>query len=231
VPPWGTALLLLSWAAVFMTFAIRREFGDVSAYVAWGASIVGSGAFDTAWRLLAATFIHDGAAHVFFNATSMLIFGPAVERVFARSGFWVVYALGGAAGSLGSLAWRAHRHPGGLSLSVGASGAIFALGGALLVSAVRLRRRLAPGRARALGAALAFLLVQGLVSGLTRHGTDNAGHAAGFLGGAALGALLPLSSRLGGPPSGIMMRALGALAALALAAALALGVRGGMAYG
>jgi membrane associated rhomboid family serine protease len=230
VPPWGTALLLLAWAAVFTTFAARHEFGLTGAYLAWGANTSGANAFETAWRMLAAKFLHDGAAHVFFNATSMLIFGPAVERVFTRWGFWIVFAFGGAASSFGSLAWRAYRYGSAPGISVGASGAIFALGGALLVSAVRLRHRLAPGRARALGAALAFLLVQALASGFTSLGTDNAGHVSGFAAGAVLGLLLPLSPRLDGPRTGWPVRVLGTLSALALAAALALGVRGGIAY-
>jgi len=55
VPPWGTAVLLLAWAAVFTTFAVRREFGDTGAYLAWGADTSGANAFETAWRMLAAT--------------------------------------------------------------------------------------------------------------------------------------------------------------------------------
>jgi len=231
VPAWGTVVLLLSWAAVFARLAFRREIDDPGAYLAWGANATGRAALDTAWRLLASTFIHAGGAHVFFNATSMLIFGPAVERIFTRWGFWLAYALGGAASSMGSLAWRAFRHGAEPSFSVGASGAIFALAGALLVGAVRLRRRLAPGRARALGAALLYLIVQGLVSGFTRHGTDNLGHATGLAAGAALGSMLPLTPRLGGPPPGVGWRVLGTLMILALALSLALGVRGGLAYG
>ena len=231
IPPWATALLLLAWASVFAALALRREIGDTAALLAWGASATGLAPLDSAWRLLASTFVHAGLAHVFFNATSMLIFGPAVERIFTRWGFCVVYAAGGAGASLASLAWRASRHGAGLSLSVGASGAIFALGGALLVSALRVRHRLAPGRARALGAAMLFLVGQGLVAGLTRNGTDNVAHAAGIATGVVLGALIPLSPRLGGRPPGPVMRALGSLAALALAISLALGLRGGMGPG
>ena len=231
IPPWGTALLLLSWVAVFAAVAVRREIGNAQALFAWGASAPGLDAFDTAWRLLASTFVHAGVAHIFFNATSMLIFGPAVERIFTRWGFWVIYAGGGAAASLASLVWRAGRHDPGLSISVGASGAIFALGGALLVSAYRVRQRLAPGRARALGGALLFLLGQGLAAGLTEHATDNAAHAAGLVAGAVLGAMIPLSPRLGGPASGPVVRVLGTIAALALAVSLALGVRGGLSGG
>jgi len=228
IRPWGTALLLLSWAAVFIAIALRREIGDSQALFAWGASAPGLGVPETAWRLPASTFVHAGVAHLFFNATSMLIFGPAVERILTRWGFWVVYGAGGTLASLGSLAWRAGRHDAGLSISVGASGAIFALGGALLVCAWRLRHRLAPGRARALGAAMLFLTAQGLSAGFTRNATDNAAHAAGIAAGALLGAWVPLSPRLGGPATGPAMRALGTVAVLALAASLALAVRGGL---
>ena len=228
IPPWGTALLLFSWAMVFAGVAFRREIGDPQALFAWGASAPRLDALDTAWRLLASTFVHAGVAHVFFNATSMLIFGPAVERIFTRPGFWTIYAAGGALASLASLLWRAGRHATGLDISVGASGAIFALGGALLVSAWRVRHRLAPGRARALAGALLFLLGQGLAAGFTRNATDNAAHAAGLAAGALLGALIPLSPRLGGPAPGIVMRTFGTVAALALALSLALAVRGGL---
>jgi membrane associated rhomboid family serine protease len=231
VPPWGTALQLLSWAAIFALLAARDEIGDTAAYLLWGANATGLAPLDTAWRLLASTFVHAGVAHVFFNATSMLIFGPAVERIFTRWAFWIVYALGGAAASLGSLLWRTSQHGAGLNLSVGASGAIFALGGALLAGAFRLRHRLAPGRARALGAALLFLLGQGLVSGFTRHGTDNVAHAVGLVTGAVFGAMVPLSARLGGPRPGLLVRALGASCALALALSLALALRGGLGLG
>jgi membrane associated rhomboid family serine protease len=229
IPPWGTGLLLLSWAVVFAAIAFRREIGDAQALFAWGASAPGLAARETAWRLLASTFVHAGMAHAFFNAATMLVLGPAVERIFTRPGFWALYAAGGALASLASLAWRAARHPAGLSISVGASGAIFALGGALLVSAWRLRRRLAPSRARAMGGALLFLVGQGLAAGFTRNATDNAAHAGGVVAGALLGALFPLSPRLGGPATGWPLRALGALAALALALALLLAVRGGLA--
>ena len=230
-PPWGTALHLFAWVSIFALLAARHELGDTTAYLLWGANATGLTPLDTAWRLLASTFVHAGAAHVFFNATSMLIFGPAVERIFTRWAFWIVFALGGTAASLGSLLWRTSQHEAGLNLSVGASGAIFALGGALLAGAFRLRHRLAPGRARALGAALIFLLGQGLVSGFTRLGTDNVAHAVGLVAGAVIGAVVPLSARLGGPRPAPAVHALGALCALALALSLALALRGGLGLG
>ena len=41
VPPWGTTLLVLSWALVFAALAFRREIGDPHALIAWGASATG----------------------------------------------------------------------------------------------------------------------------------------------------------------------------------------------
>ena len=49
IPPWGTALLLFSWAAVFAAVAFRREIGDPQALFAWGASAPRLGALNTAW--------------------------------------------------------------------------------------------------------------------------------------------------------------------------------------
>ena len=231
VTPWGTLLLLLAWGLVFAGLAFQGEIGDTDALFAWGASAPRLAPYETAWRLLASTFLHAGVAHLFFNALSMIIFGPAVERMFTRPGFAVIYAAGGATASLASLAWRGAQHPVGLSISVGASGAIFALGGALLASAWRVRRRLAVGRARAMGAALLFLIGQSFSAGFTRNATDNVAHSAGLVAGALLGALIPLHPRLGGHAPGWLMRALGTTAWLALVISLALGVRGGLVFG
>ena len=228
VRPWGTALLLLSWAAVFLLLAARHGLEDGDTLLAWGANATQRDPLDVPWRLLASTFLHAGPAHVFFNATSMLIFGPAVERVFTRWGFWIVYAFGGAAASLASLLWR-DGHLGSATLSIGASGAIFALGGALLVGAVRLRSRLAVGRARALGAALFYLVATGFAAGFTNNGTDNSAHTAGLLSGALLGGLLGISPRLGGASTGAATRILSMLSVAALVAALVLALAHGLA--
>src|SRR5262249_1843349 len=53
VAPWGTVVLLLSWALVFAALAFRHELGDTDALYAWGASAPGLAPLETAWRLLA----------------------------------------------------------------------------------------------------------------------------------------------------------------------------------
>ena len=230
VQPWGTLLVLFPCAVMFLLLAARHALGGDDSLVTWGASATGRTALDSTWRLLASTFLHAGPGHLFFNATTLIIFGPAVERVFTRSGFWIVYGAGGALASLASLAWRGAHATGG-SYSVGASGAIFALGGALMIGAFRLRQRLAVGRARSLAAAVLYLAGTGFAAGFTRNGTDNIAHAAGLLSGALLGSVLGVSPRLGGRGAGLLTRVLAALAVLALAMSLAWGIREGLAGG
>jgi rhomboid protease GluP len=222
VLPWNTSAVLLAWALVFFRFAARAQMELNGAYIAWGANMGGRPPLETAWRLLASTFLHAGAAHVAMNAVSLLLFGSSVEAVFSGWAFWIVYAFGGAAASAGSLAWHTWRYGETPGISVGGSGAIFALGGALLASAIRLRGRLAVGRARALAAGALFLLTQSLVAGFSHLGTDNAAHASGLVAGFAIGALLPVSERLGGARVGTPVRFAGVVSALL--ALLAFGV-------
>lgn len=221
VVPWGTMLALLAWAVVFALQASRQELGDSAALIARGANSLPNGRLDAAWRLLASTFLHESPTHIFFNAVTLLVLGQATERIFARGGFVLLYAWGGAVASLGSLLWRLHRDPAGAGLSIGGSGVVFALGGALLAAAFRLRHQLAVGRARALGAVVLMLTLPGFSQGFQHHGTDNAAHASGLVAGLAAGCLIPLRERLGGPRRSVVTLALGTLCAAALLATLA----------
>ncbi len=224
--PWGTMLVLLAWGVVFALQAARGELGETTAAIARGANLAVRDPLVVLPRLLASTFLHQSPGHVFFNALTLLVLGQAVEWVFARAAFWCVFALGGAAASLASVSWHLVRHGAGSYVSLGGSGAVFALGGALLPGAWRLRSYLAVGRARALAAVVLMLTLPGLAAGFQTHGTDNAAHAAGFTAGLVLGALAPLNSRLSGRPTGPVIRVAGALGALALAVALARVLRG-----
>ena len=227
VPPFATVLLLLACGVVFAAQAVRGEVGSREALIAWGGNVRGAQGLEAAWRLLASTFLHGGALHLLLNSISLLIYGSAVEAIFSSGAVAVVWVIGGALASEASLLWRESQGATG-SLSVGASGAIFALAGAVIAAAVRLRGKLAPGRARALAGASLFLVVQSLSAGVVEHSTDNAAHAAGLLSGAAVGAILPLAARLVGRPAGAIARIAGVLAALVLAVVYAGVLREGL---
>jgi rhomboid protease GluP len=74
--------------------------------------------------------------------------------------------------------------------SVGASGAVFGVLGALLTSSFKYRTHLPAYNRGRLWTGLGIFLVYSLVRGFTEQGIDNAAHVGGLVGGAVLGLLL-----------------------------------------
>src|SRR5688572_25197671 len=58
VRPSGTLLLLLAWAAMFALSGAFRAFSQPGGLWALGASATGMPAGESAWRLIASTFLH-----------------------------------------------------------------------------------------------------------------------------------------------------------------------------
>jgi membrane associated rhomboid family serine protease len=226
--PWATVLLVFSWCVVFAAMAVAHAAGDVTAELKWGGFPSPALAPAEPWRWLAYTAVHGGAAHLASNAFVMLVLGSAVERIFTRAHLLLLFAVGGIAGAAGTLVWEAIRHPDERSVSVGASGAVFALGAALLVGAWRLRHRLAPSRARALAASILWLVVPGLFVGFQMPHVGSAAHIGGFISGAGLGFVLGMDPRLEQRAPSPLSRLGGAASALALAVCYMIGFYSGI---
>lgn len=77
------------------------------------------------WRFFTPMFLHIGFLHLFMNGLSLYYLGTAVESIFGRLRFLIIYLFSGFFGTLASFIFSSH-------LSAGASGAIFGLFGALL---------------------------------------------------------------------------------------------------
>jgi Flp pilus assembly protein TadD len=112
--------------------------------------------------------------------------GALAESLYGRWTYAAVYLICGVGSSLTSVAW----HPGGAS--VGASGAIFGLAGAL-IAAFKLGEFSVPrsaltGTLRSLAMFVFYNLIFGAVIGTT----DNAAHIGGLVTGLILGALIAL---------------------------------------
>ena len=129
------------------------------------------------WRLLTSGFIHAGLLHVAFNMVALYMFGSPLEQVVGRTRYLLIYLVALLAGSVGALI----ASPG--ALTVGASGAIFGLFGALLAA-----QRAAGIPLRAGG--LLPVLVINLVFTLATPGVSIGGHVGGLLGGLAAGAVV-----------------------------------------
>lgn len=159
------------------------------------------------WRPLTAALLHGGLLHLAMNGWALLQLGRLTEWTFGSwttVALFVFTALTGSALSLFNDAF-----------SVGASGALFGLEGALVSFFVRHRERLTPAGVALLKQLLAWSLFM-LVFGFVAPNIDWRGHVGGLVGGLAVGWALPVHRG----HEGWAARVAGALAVALLAAAL-----------
>ncbi len=119
----------------------------------WGGAVL---AWHQWYRLLTGVFLHGGLMHLAFNGFALYVLGPQLERWLGHlryAALWGVSALGGSV--LGLLVQPT-------VMSVGASGAIFGLFGAVFVFGKRLRL----DTRFILGLLVANLLITFLVPGI-----------------------------------------------------------------
>jgi membrane associated rhomboid family serine protease len=124
------------------------------------------------WRLVTAAFLHYGPLHLGLNMLALYWFGPLLERMIGSWRYLLLYFCCGVAGSAGAL-WLSPN-----DITVGASGAIFGVLGALLV----LERR---GHI-ASGGQILGLIVINLVFTFAMAGVSIGGHLGGLTAGIAL---------------------------------------------
>ena len=79
------------------------------------------------WRLVTSMFLHGDLLHLFSNMFSLLIFGSYIELSFSKVKFLLIYFISGFLGSLFTVFFLPLN-----TISLGASGAIFGLIGAVL---------------------------------------------------------------------------------------------------
>jgi rhomboid protease GluP len=185
---WRTSpLTWLLLAAIGAVFALELATGatqDPRVLVRLGALVpvlVWSGDW---WRLLTAMFLHGGWLHIALNGWALYQLGGIFEAWMGSSRMALTYFASGLAGSVASLFFLRG------DLSVGASGAIFGVLGALVGVLLRRRDRLQP-QAKALLTQLLTWAGINVFLGFSTPNIDNAAH----LGGAAAGLVLGLVLR------------------------------------
>jgi membrane associated rhomboid family serine protease len=125
------------------------------------------------WRLITSAFLHYGPIHLALNMYSLFYAGSILEHVIGRWRFALLYLVSGLAGAAGALTWSPN------SLTVGASGAIFGVLGALFV--LERRGNIATGGQIAGLIALNLLFTFALSSYISVGG-----HVGGLIGGVVL---------------------------------------------
>lgn len=135
--------------------------------------LVAAGQF---WRLFSSGFLHLSLIHIALNMISLYVLGNPLERILGRGRFLVAYLLAMLGGSVAVLLFAQPQ-----SLSAGASGAIFGLMGALVVTFRRLR--LDPRQ-------LVSIVVLNLIISFTIPGISWQDHIGGLVVGAVAGAIM-----------------------------------------
>ncbi len=189
VSPWRRRLsrfpatygLLGATVLVYVAQEVSLQLTGVDWVVQWGAKFGPAIRNGQVWRLVTPLLLHANLLHLFANMYSLNAIGPAVERLFGTRRMLTFYILAGVAGVILSLAFSPYA-------SVGASGAIFGLLGALGMFLFRHRRTFGPASQVQLRQIVIVALLNlglGLMPGI-----DNWGHLGGLLAGAALAASL-----------------------------------------
>lgn len=140
------------------------------------------------WRLISCIWLHAGVIHLLVNMLSLVFIGIRLEQQFGFGRVGMIYLISGFGGSiLSSLFIRS-------SISVGASGALFGLLGAML-SELCTNWTIYTNKAAALFTLIVIIAIN-LAVGILPH-VDNFAHIGGFLSGFLLGFLLLLRPQFG----------------------------------
>lgn len=127
------------------------------------------------YRLITAAFVHANILHIFFNMYALYALGPQIEKFYGRKRYLLIYLGSALLGSLLSVVLTNN-------VSVGASGAIFGLFGAMLYFGYKYRATL-DGFLRS---GIIPVIVINLLLGFMIPGIDVYGHIGGLLGGLVL---------------------------------------------
>jgi len=151
----------------------------------WGANRRAETSNGDWWRLISSMFLHGGFMHLFLNIYGLVMAAIFVEPIFDRMRYFTLYFASGICGSLASIYWYEN------TVSVGASGAIFGLYGAIL--GLTLTNAFPKDGKKGILILIGPYVGINLIFGLT-GGIDNAAHIGGLISGAVLGIIIYLTN-------------------------------------
>ena len=138
------------------------------------------------YRLVTAAFLHDGIFHLAFNMYALWLLGQLLESGFGRARFLSLYVVSMLGGSFGVLLVSPD------SPTVGASGAVYGLMGAMV-----LVQRAVGGNLLRSGLGMLLIINLGLTVLIPR--VSIGGHFGGLIAGAVMGVLMLALERRSAP--------------------------------
>lgn len=159
--------LLLGW----MTVSGQRN--DIILNYGLSADGIARGEY---YRFITSMFLHSGIMHLASNAVYLYYFGARSEKLLGTGRFLLLYLLSGICGGLLSVFLGD-----GYGISIGASGAIYGLLGAMLLLTKKRGSRYTGMNY----STMLLLAATAILLGFFEPNVDNLGHIGGFLGGMA----------------------------------------------
>lgn len=178
---------------VFLAILIMEASGlKISQYLSLKPADVMAG--KNLWSIITSMFMHAGFWHLFVNMLSLIFLGSFLERIIGAKRFLIVYFISGVAASIlfvllsyffGNSSIGALIFGSPLIPAVGASGAIFGLGGALaiLTPKTKIYLMFIPIGMQMWFGVILILALMWVVSALAGLPVGNTAHLGGFLAG------------------------------------------------
>lgn len=180
-----TVVLILINVLVFIAVELTGTSQNAWHVLDYGAAytpyIVQNG---EVYRLFTSMFLHFGIEHLVNNMLVLFVLGSRLEQVIGKLRFLFIYLAGGIAGNIFSLILELRNQD--FSVSAGASGAVFAVMGAMIYVVIRNKGWLGDLSMRQ----ILVMAVFSLYFGFTSSGVDNAAHIGGMIAGFVLAVLI-----------------------------------------
>lgn len=167
---------IVTWiiiALCIIMFFVSGMGYDTYTLVKYGANFSGLVRNGELYRLVTYMFLHAGIVHIGLNMYSLYIIGPRVEDFFGKWKYALIYFISGICGGLLSIGVTPN------VVSVGASGAIFGLFGALIYFGYNYRGYIGA----MIRSQIVPIVIYNLFMGLFIPGIDMWGHVGGLIGG------------------------------------------------
>lgn len=136
------------------------------------------------YRMITYMFLHSGLDHLFNNMLVLLFIGDNLERATGKGKYLIIYFGSGLVAGIASMGYNMLKSTN--AVSVGASGAIFGVVGAMAYIVAINKGRLENISTRQ----MIMFVIFSLYGGLTSQGVDNAAHIGGLIAGALFAAIL-----------------------------------------
>ena len=165
-------------------------FSSRDVLVEWGAlgwyEVLKEGQW---YRLITSIFMHGGIEHIFSNMLVLIYLGSFLEQQIGSLRYGIIYLGAGLLAGFTSMGYNMIL--GDYTVSIGASGAVFGVMGALLCLVLLYREKAGDFNFRQ----VAVMVFFGLYGGFTGQGVDNAAHVGGLIAGFLLTVLIMLPGR------------------------------------